>query len=147
MINNIQESYCSFEVSKLLKEKEFKVETKSCYTMYLKTKKSDNPSFRMKKGELTVDINYIINNATGDFSNENYYQCARPTHALAIEWIRVNFNIHIYSFPIYINKAIGLSELSGYCFYANRDYIDTEYKTPQEATEAAILYTLQNLIK
>lgn len=158
MNNNIKESLCSFEVSKLLKEKGFKVPT-LCYYF-------EDGEFRQNKliettgmdygSEFTIEYQEFLENWNNNWltkkngdrcfgckkSNEYFETYSSPTHTLAIEWLRVNYNIHIYSFPIYISKAIGLSELIGYCFHANKHYLDKEFKTPQEAVEAALLYTL-----
>ena len=126
--NNIQESYCSFEVSKLLKEKGF-----------------DNSNCEY-----------------WDWSKENIpMHVCKPTHALAIEWIRVNFGYHpvliptVTSFWTYkIVKVIsnsdddyilGIKSVSDLPPY--KEVCGYDYSTPQEATEAALLYTLQNLIK
>lgn len=106
MNNNIQEAYCSFEVSKLLKEKGFDVKQLRTYH---------------REGETVL--------------------C--PTHALAIEWIRVNFGIHINS--VWLASAKFCGEItkvkSNMELHAVRGY-----DLPQEATEAALLYTLKNLI-
>lgn len=71
--NSISEIYCSFEISKLLKEKEFDVPTLNYYY----------------KGKIQTRLEMVTNrNMTQDV-------CSAPTHALAIEWIRQNFGIWI----------------------------------------------------
>ena len=67
------------------------------------------------------------------------------THDLAKEWIRVNFGIWIF---------VDIEPKSG-VYYPNidikagQDYYDIldSYNTPQEATEAALLFTLQHLLQ
>ena len=67
------------------------------------------------------------------------------THAIAIEWVRINFGYYI---GIYL-----LSDKAYY--YYTIQTIDGEYvkigkeflKTPQQVTEAALLFTLKQLIK
>lgn len=120
MNNDIQEDYCSFEVSKLLKEKGFTIKCDSWYD---------------KEGNSNAEelLGLILD---------------KPTHSLAIKWIRENFGIHIYTaavtnqyyYKIQIISALGNSEqkIKGYSGFCN---------TSEEATEAALLYTLQNLIK
>lgn len=73
MNNDIQETYCSFEVSKLLKEKGL-----------------DMPSFKLytiKTKELGTSLN--TKPSFWNRSNDSY---AVITHALAIEWIKQNFS-------------------------------------------------------
>lgn len=129
--NNIQESYCSFEVSKLLKEK----------GMHIKS------------------INRLIDergsNGKGVGPDVLTDLIPQPTHALAIEWIRVNFGIWIPINPKR-EKVDGVNEMwydaevwklepneiKGYGWAE----LCEPWETPQEATEAALLYTLQNLI-
>lgn len=125
--NEIAESYCSFGVSKLLKEKGF-----DC--------------LKIGEGEyFGVHSDGRIHD-NGDECCE--YHIKKPTHALAIEWLRVNFGIWIYLnilvnvsnynhrevFSPAVVKGLGL-EMKFECF-----------DSPQEATEAALLYTLKNLI-
>lgn len=131
MNNDIQEAYCSFEVSKLLKEKGFDVPLSTWYDPHGKE------GFAGMKGRFNI-------------------YCARPIHALAIEWIRVNFGIFIY--PQFQTWDDG-------CFTANwclkngelwnfhdlgvkKDMFwkRTKFNSPQEATEAALLHVLKNLI-
>lgn len=143
MNNDIYDSHCSFEVSKLLKEKGFKVLIRGVYTHYLITQKSDNPSFCMEKNEIEVSGDYIINDGPGDLSCDHYYQCSRPTHQLAMEWIRVNFGIWINIEPDIENNRCWFRIVSE---KYTGDGNDKFYNSPQEATEAALLFTLQNLI-
>jgi hypothetical protein len=128
MNNNIQESYCSFEVSKLLKEKRFEQLTQKAFI-------EDGTEYQFE----TTPQNY--NDENGRF----YKTSSRPTHSLAIEWIRVNFGIWIEIITTYPNKY-------EYNIYKLPDIdnqmavIHAQLNSPQEATEAALLYTLQNLI-
>lgn len=66
------------------------------------------------------------------------------THALAIKWVRENFGIHIHS--EYMDDIL----LYGYgVCVIKTNTIEMEkwkFKTSEEATEAALKYTLQNLI-
>ncbi len=120
MNNNIQESYCSFEVSKLLKEKGFNAR---CSRLY------DEDSDELKIGFNTNSFNKRI---------------SAPAHALAIEWLRVNFGIWIYVLPystLFRPYAEELVDLDRFGKWEGH-----KYNSPQEATEAALLYTLQNFI-
>ena len=128
--NNIQESYCSFEVSKLLKEKGWMVRTHK----YLFTDSQDAGRFWFS----TLRDGNIPHGFDGKEEERVYI----PTHSLAIEWLRVNFGVCIYFKRItindfnvcYIGDNLCEIELSGL------------FNSPQEATEAALLYTLKNLI-
>jgi len=106
MNNNLNEDYCSFEISKLLKEKGFDV----------------------------IHTNLVKHNG------QNYFA---PTHSLTIKWIRENFipNYFLNFFP-YINRNKLMFEIriNGHHFRSSG------HKTPEEATETALLYTLKNLI-
>ena len=123
--NDIKESYCSFEVSKLLKKNGCNIYG------YLQEVWLGN-SYDKKGKEIPVF-------GLGSSSK-------LPTHALAIEWIRVNFGIFI---------VVGISSTRpiGFHYYIQNDRgnetcnsISGNYKTPQEATEEALKYVLQNLI-
>jgi hypothetical protein len=130
MINNdIQESYCSFEVSKLLKEKGFDVKENDTWAL-------DQQGNRYQ---------WRINGYPVLMSKED---CWNPTHALAIEWIRINYGLWIIILPTAesyftykIIKMEGIIETPPY-----KDVAAYDYRTPQEATEAGLLYTLTNLI-
>jgi hypothetical protein len=146
--NKLDEQRVSFELAKLLKEKGFQVPTKGCYTKYLKTHKSDNPSFAMTKGELEVDSEFIINKSAGDLSNENYYQCARPTHQLVIEWLYINYGLYVWVQPHNIDGGfISLvqstkkpAENTTQAVYSKKA------DTPKEALEKMLTFTLTKLI-
>lgn len=134
--NNIQESYCSFEVSKLLKEKGFNVLCPQGYD----TNDLEYQRFGLPKG-----IQF------GICSNTKESSVVAPTHALAIEWIRVNFGIWIQA---------ATHEVGKWCYHTQKTTAGTispkicengqfgleDFDSPQEATEAAIKYTLKNLI-
>jgi len=139
MNNDIQEPYCSLEVCKLLKEKGFNVFCNSFYT---------------EEGDvnLAIDEYNILLIMNWQLKKE---ECSFVSQALAIEWIRVNFDLHIHTYP---------TGMGYYCYEVfsikrrenPKDKIvqkettsiqwDELYNTPQEATEAALLYTLKNLI-
>lgn len=70
MNNNTTKDYVSFEVAKLLKEKGFSAYCTSLYT---------------KEGKQNDVGNY---NGVDD---DNYISYSKPTHALAIKWISINY--------------------------------------------------------
>ncbi len=86
----MKEERISLVTAKLAKEKGFDVGCNGSYTEFLKTHKSDNPSFAMKKGEIEFDGSfYFTNNSPmSDFSNENYTMYSAPTQSLLQKWLR-----------------------------------------------------------
>jgi len=125
--NNIQEPYCSFEVSKLLSEKGF-----DC----------GNPKTAYTKDGVNKISPY------SSFYDPYKYPILDCTHALAIEWIRVNFEIICtYTTPTKINNKW----LFGGKIFSMKNEGDNivigAFNSPQEAIEEALLYTLKNLIK
>ena len=136
--NNIQESYCNFEVSKLLKEKGF---IPAKYFGYI-------TSFYHPKTK-----NILRYGMTGKSRIENLIY-AVPQH-IAIEWIRVNFDFHINTFYSYNDKKqygwaiskINIIEENDYSPWISEFEGDKHFwDTPQEAAEAGIEYVLTNLI-
>lgn len=130
MNNDITEDYCSFEVSKLLKEKNFNIYCQSWYT--------DDGEFHYNQDpEQTLGWN------NRRLPKSEY---SRPTHALAIKWIRENFGIHIsFHPPSHKMESWEYSIQTKIPSYFKS--LNQHYKSPEEATEAALLYTLKNLIK
>lgn len=133
--NTIQESHCSFEISRLLKEKGFKVMPSPIiptdYVLgysYDKEDESDYPKYLEFQWE--------------DCTRSDYY--LRPTHTLAIQWLWVNFGVWIV---IYIDTDEWGSSRFYYTIDTKDDIeVGEYYDTPQEATEEALLYVLNNLI-
>lgn len=136
MNNSITEDYCSYEVSKLLKLKGFG---------------KDNPSTEYiimydEDGNLTEK-------QEEDYDIDGYY--LRPAHSVAIKWFRENFGIDIHAKRQY-KRPFNVGEILEFKWVAMIDnlhgsgpaYYDSfgEFNAPEEATEAAILYVLKNLI-
>lgn len=127
--NNIKEQHVGFTNGKLLKEAGFDVYCQSWCT-------EDGSYYYNQDKEQTLGWNNK-HLPKSEFS--------RPTQQLAIDWIRINFGIHI--------NIWYASELSiGYHLINIPDgkVIDRNeklYNTPEEAKEAAIEYCLTNLIK
>ena len=120
MNNNIQEDYCSFEVSRFLKEKGFG------------PKREWNPEYV---------IGYDSNTTIKEFKEEDYGMednFLRPTHDIAIKWIRKNFNLHIS--VMYISSRYTWS-IDG----EDRFNLERVFDAPEEATEDALLY-IKNFI-
>lgn len=146
--NNIKESYVSYEVGKLLKNKgfnwvydEFNPDCDGRYSYFQNINTKEIKMF----SHYYIDTNH----------NGIPWICINtpaPTHALAIEWLRVNFGIWVEIHHINthnINKFYLIIWK-----YGEEDYhsIYTEdsgyivFESPQEATEAALKYVLEELI-
>lgn len=158
MNNNTTEDYVSFEVAKLLKEKGF---AWLDHTLIAKDGKLvwSNPTgvpTSLDNGYNCYEENGVPIRPRKYTPTNTHYP--RPTHALAIKWIRENFGIHIYAqFQtwddgcytanwclkqdiLWLFYDIGVKEKDGMLWKR------TKFNKPEEATEAALLHTLQNLI-
>jgi hypothetical protein len=129
--NNIQEAYCSFEVSKLLKEKGCDLPAQLIH--YYPPRKKDNVHLGPGWGR---KYNYYVNQPKDGSERIHSF-----THALAIEWIRVNFGIWITVGYLGDGYNCTIQNKEGYTKKAMGNF-----NSPTEAYEAAIKYTLQNLI-
>lgn len=125
----IKEAYVSFKVARLLKEKGFDI---SCYQKY------DN------EGYLSFNhVGYVNSEKTCD----DFYALA-PTYQIAMKWLR-----EIHHIFIEIHASIDLngkyhfsySILDKECKYIRRGFTDFDWNY-EEAIEAALKYTLENLI-
>lgn len=134
----IQEAYCSYEISKLLKKKGFGVPCNSWYIPY-----SDGS---VKKCMLAEPVNY------------NHYDgfpwtVSRPTHQMACAWLREKHLIHIYAEykaffqekpkKVYYHWMPFVKTLPQGGFPNSLDIYCDNY---EEAIEAALKYTLENLL-
>ena len=126
----IQEDYVSFEVAKLLKEKDF---NESCYCVY-----------------------FMDNLEHNDYSSSNFELVdnafTAPTHQMALKWLREVHNILIVIIPMEIK--IGVERLCYGIYRITEDLYQPLYNgkinnlvdSYEELVEAALKYTLENLI-
>lgn len=131
--NNIQEDYCSFEVSTLLYKKGARLQTHynsqaNCLLWY------------WKYGDELHSWFFFAS-----FDN----MLPAPTHALAIKWIRENFGYFIgvrfgHGVPDWYDFFIEDTDVNKHAWYYESPISFDSY---EEATKAALLYTLENLIK
>lgn len=147
----------NFEISKLLKEKGFDEPTNKYYEHALTSKKDPETNdytgaFGWKKGETNLASGYFKNNyGMADLSTENWYMCSAATIAEVLMWLYEKHNIWIYADSHEFGKWC-------YKYKFNRPYKELpkitergefsieDYNSPTEAYEAAIIYTLENLI-
>lgn len=124
----IKEAYCSFEVSKLLKEKGF---DEPCCGRY---------SIRSK--EFHLDCTKMCNNG-------GLFECAAPTHQMAMAWLREKYGIFIainnddldFNWQCYdlINRGSTLDPKILSESYGG-------FKHYEDAVEAALKFCIKNLI-
>jgi len=141
--NNIEETRIGFDNAKLLKEKGFKVYGYKFYTPNGKKEPYITHGIEyMSDAKCKADWNTLV-----PYPNkEKDVLCSAPTQQLAIDWIRVNFNIHIFVEPMCLVK---LNPTTTY-YYTIIGYnkISSEYYDKiEEAIEAAITDVLTNKIK
>ena len=127
-----REDYCSFELSKLLKEKGFDGECIGCY-------------WDSKK---IFDINYEpLSYSDGDLRDE---VILAPTHQMAMKWLR-----EVHKIDIFIDTDFPIDRMK-YTYKIVRIYKDGDkytdvmggsFDTYEEAVEAAIKYCLTNSIE
>lgn len=127
-----KETYCSFEVSKLLKEKAFDAQCRAAYTDYGKL--------------FTTQIQQYITNIICSIGN--LWKCIAPTHQMAMRWLREEKNIiiviepHTYDYINEKNKSYVYSLWVGDNYYEE----SKDYSSYEDAVEAALKYCLENLI-
>ena len=148
MDNSITEDYCSFEVSKLLKEKGLCIHNTTGYDVKGNVYLHQGGQEPVCNGQKYYEgRNYI----------EEEFLCSRPTHSLAIKWIRENFGIYIkidwfikednsIDWDFSIQKVGPNIDKKGNSEYLK--YYDEEigYNSPEEAIEAALKYVLKTLV-
>ncbi len=124
----ITEDYVSFEVAKLLKEKGFDIHTSTRYDY---------------EGDFHFHGNYLIGDS----------DISAPTHQRAMKWLREEHKVFIYIEPFITTS--GLQGYKPYCtkiggefMWVNplRKYSNTSSDTYEGAVEAALKYSLENLI-
>ena len=128
-----QDTYCSFEVSKILKEKGFDAQCRAVYTDYGKL--------------FTIQIQQYVTNIV--CSKGNLWECIAPTHQMAMQWLRDEHDILITVLPDKTHNIIAL-------FWNVYIVTEKEYKwifagggvnmTYEELIEEALLYSLKTLI-
>ena len=120
----IKEAYVSFEVAKLLKDKGFDIPCSGRYSVRSK--------------EFHLDCTKMCNNG-------GLFECAAPTHQMAMKWLREVHNIDI--FPWKIGKGIYSCAIfnsnTGQDLSSNKDFPSEKY---EETVEVAIKYCLENII-
>ena len=121
----IKEAYCSFEVAKLLKEKEFEGDI----LMFID---KDN-----------VKYDYTLSG----FISDETIPC--PTHQMAMKWLREVHDLHIIAYPYKRGedeKGWCCQVYKTYNLLGQERYTDETLDSYEEAVEAALKYSLEKLI-
>lgn len=135
--NKIKEDYCSFEVSKLLRDKGFNCETNTCYGNDGKFQKRSN--------------SYEYNGNEFYYADDDYLISA-PTHGHVIKWIRENFGVQLFLCYEYCDgfhygyKWCKKNGDYGELWQENEGIKPDGFDTELKATEAILTYCLKNLI-
>ena len=126
----IKETYCSYEVAKLLKEKGFH---EPCIATYNSTTK-----------------NFQVEEIYEDWTIHWKGYISAPTQQMAMAWLREEKNIfiviepHAYDYVNEKNKSCVCSLWIGDNYY---EYIESrDYPSYEDAAEAALKYCLENVI-
>ena len=135
-----------YSTAKLLKEKGF---DEQCYYYYEHAiteayNEQDGYSgpFGWEKGETNYQSGFHINNSKYDSSNEAWLLCSAPTIAEVCMWLYEKHGIWIsVDFNLETSWFYDIVVLSG----EGGNILDN-FDSPTEAYEAAIDYTLNNLI-
>ena len=133
---NITEDYVSFEVAKLLKEKGFKGDIHAYYHIW------DNG-------------NKVCSVQEFSHSEAPHLYIPAPTHQMVMKWLREEYKIAIniriackktisYIFDICDFEIIHPNEFVGGTIDLREQQFD--FKSYEEAVEAALKYSLENLI-
>ena len=123
---NIEESYVSFETAKLLKEKGF---NEACWSWYHNGNNTHTGTSRYRNSELEK------------------YDFSKATLAHAMKWLREVHNIHIDICSIWdtihwLYQVFVITPRT-----ARNSYVDKIlYTSYEQAVEAAIQYSLENLL-
>lgn len=128
----IKESYCSFEVAKLLKEKGFNEKCRGGY--HYEFDDNDNPIVMLEE--------WTAKPYNNDFVDEGFL-CSAPTHQTAMAWLRQEKNIIV---NVWYNGVDWDAE-----YYNNEDenfYLitDSSCNSYEESVEVALKYVIENLI-
>ena len=121
----IKEDYCSFEVAKLLKDKGFDGES---YGIYIDENTFEELDFKSSNSPET-----------------SIYRIVTPTHQMAMKWLR---KIHLQHIQIsYLHGAYREYEYAVINTFNGKAYHEpVSFSSYEEAVEAALKYSLENLI-
>lgn len=152
-MTNIEPKYVTFKQAVILKEKGFDVPCNKYYQKALTSKKDRQDGytgpFGWKKGELSMELGYFVNNDSNDFTNKNWYLCSCPEQWQVIEWLESVYGIDV---DVTTSRVIRTNRADGYTVNAyTPDYevfhwdLGGRHPTRTEAYSAAFDYILPRL--
>ena len=155
MNNKIEVSYCSVEVSKLLKEKGADLSSEKNTWILAKDKDKG------EEAHFTTSSHYELENITeiDDETFHNvYHVLSFPSHDIAIKWILANFGLWLYVEPdcygeewypkvkISSEKTWKNKEMRSMSVQINNKLRITKiHKTPEDAIDDGLLHILKEL--
>ncbi len=127
----IEEDYCSFEISKLLKEKGF---DESCNSFYILL---DNGEYRYTMSDFPYK----------NSCKYNVSSFARPTHQMAMKWLREKKNIYIQI--RFSGLIVPVTKYVVDILDAEGNWIDNnlEERTYYDIVESTLKFCLSRLVK
>ena len=133
----ITEDYVSFETAQLLKEKGFACATNRYYNAQYDEIRTVSDTFMLDWNDAKYMKHLGMEGAV-----------AIPTIQMAVKWLRLEHQIFIRPDTDFMNPMSYFAEI--FCYGNNlktqQDVMTGKYESPEEALEAALKYTLENLI-
>jgi hypothetical protein len=145
-MKQITEDYCSFEISKLLKEKGFDVPTFEFYEQEIwGVYEWDTCSPQFKHSQKYKPTNW------NDEDDDSAFLFSCPSQSLALKWLREVHSIYITSEPDINDKhcfypAIYTMTEESWDMQCFEELEELSFDKPEQAIDAALLYVLKNLI-
>lgn len=142
----VKERYCSYEVSKLLKEKGFPQDYDVYHSMVYNEKDYED-EYEVQR--MVTKTQFIKAGTLSSYPvGVPEPKCYAPTHQMAIDWLREKHGIFIEIFSsidLNGNYHYSYNVLGSDCKYIRKGYtsFDWEYK---DTVEAALEYCLTELI-
>jgi hypothetical protein len=147
-MKQITEDYCSFEIAQLLKEKGF---DEYCLFCYEQNVFSHTTNFTLERALYREILIGIKNSEFEENAIHNVFTA--PSQSRALKWLR---EVHHYYIQIMLDSWACGDHLGYYVVIQKtdsdfeimlQDAVDEVfYQTYEEACEAALKYTLENLI-
>ena len=134
----LKETYCSYEVSKLLREKGFNDKCRGGY--HSEFDDNDNPIVMFEE--------WMAQPYNNDFVDEGFL-CSAPTHQMAVRWLREVHKIFIcieFDAPTFVADMYKMDEIDEYGCAKHIPPTIANCKTYEEAVESALKYTLEKLV-
>lgn len=149
-MKQITEDYVSYETAKLLKEKGFKQDCDYATSWYAAEYYKSSVQGEWFEGEHQI-IEDIDDKCTISYLSDKGVFIPAPTHQMALKWLREVQNIHIEIYRtacgyLYIISNIPYGTDLYNPEYGGDDENSGQWTTYEKAVEAAIKYTLENLI-